>query len=42
MTCRPGFGSAAFSLVEYGAEVAADEDDGDMGDWLSVDGADGV
>jgi len=42
MTCRPRFGAAAFSVVEYGAEVVADEDGGGMGDWLSVDGADGV
>ena len=42
MTFRPAFGSAAFSLVEYGAAVVADEDDDGMGDWLIVDGADGV
>jgi len=42
MTCRPGIGSAVFSLVEYGAEVVADEDDDGMGDWLIVDGAGAV
>jgi len=42
MTCRPRFGSAAVSLVEYGAEVVADEDDDGMGDWLIVDVAGAV